>query len=241
MTELWLIHFSVESWVSPKLWCDYFEGAQDILGTKVKFLDTNDPVRKRVTSVTDAAQFVADHGSEQLFGKCQARGVGFSVQYFGPSEQSANSFKWYFEAPTTDKNILDLQHLFDLGNKLLSTFYSLADSRIQIAQKKKPSGAVNLEMELIGVFWLTYFNGSYVNYFGADKVAQLPGIRWDSNGGGTTILGEHPTKVDPSVRRKLEEMLGSSSFVDPTDSRGKLVGQSALTFGQLRSPSPASE
>jgi hypothetical protein len=241
MTELCLMHFSVQSWGSPKLWADYLGNALEILGTKLKYLDTNDPARRGFASLGDAGQFVADRGSELLFGKCQARGVDFSVQHFNPLDSCANSFKWYLPTPETERKIQAIRNLFDLGNVLLGSFYSVADLSHHIAEKKKRSGAVDLQTELPGLFWLTHFNKSYVNFFGAGKIALLPGLRWDPKGGGTTVLAEHPSKLSQVERRKLEEAIGGRSFVDPSDSRGKLMGQSALTFSQLGSPSPASE
>lgn len=95
-------------------------------------------------------------------------------------------------------------------------------------------GAVDIQSELLGVFWFTYFNAPYVAFFGEDKFNGCPGVERSGDGSITIVLGDSPTSVTPELRERSTAALGKESFVNPRDILGKQGGRSALTFPQLR-------
>jgi hypothetical protein len=127
-----------------------------------------------------------------------------------------------------------VRDLFDLGNQTFKPFYGFGDERVQISSKKKSSGAIDIETELPGIFWLTYFNASYVAFFGKDKFKHLPGVEHGSDGSVTIVLGDNPKLVSTELREQAAVTLGKQSFVNPSDILNKPRGRYALTFQQLR-------
>ena len=104
---------------------------------------------------------------------------------------------------------------------------------MEIAAKKKPTGAVDPQSELLGVFWLTYFNAAYVAFFGKDRLVSSPGVNIHSNGCATVQLGESPATVPSGLRQEVATSLGKEAFVDTKSVLIKPPGRFALTFQQL--------
>jgi hypothetical protein len=79
MSELWIAHHSIEAWQQPSRWTGYFEEAQRLLGSPLTRVDTNDPVKRKVTSLAEAGNFAcafkAREDSRWLFGKFADIGV----------------------------------------------------------------------------------------------------------------------------------------------------------------------
>jgi hypothetical protein len=132
-----------------------------------------------------------------------------------------------------EENGQRFKNLFDLGNQFLKPFYAYGDAVAQIRSKNKPSGAVDIQAELLGVFWLTYFNPAYVAFFGNLKFNGLLGVERGSDGSVTIVLGDSPQLVASELREQSVETLGKQSFVNPSDILGKQRGRFALTFQQL--------
>src|SRR5438093_956020 len=174
MSELWLGHYSVCDWREPSRWSTFFQNAQRVLGAPVTHLDENDPIRRKVTSLDDAAAFVCafkeQEQSRWLFGRFKALGIEFSIDHFRQVQRLPNTFKWHVPESFVERaeNRCRLKALFDLGNESFKTFYSYGDDVEQLKKKKKPSGSIDIETELPGVFWMTYFNAAYVAFFGKE-------------------------------------------------------------------------
>lgn len=240
--EMWLSHLACVPWADPDRWISYIRDAEAILGSSITHLDKNDPVRRRVKPgrLPDVAAYLTSFDnradSRWVFGKFESVGVEFTLQQYRVIKAWPNSIDWYFPPGflATDSGIRRICDLFASGNAALDPFYSYADCKRFIASKKKPSGAVNIEAELIGVFWLSFFNSRYVEFIGQERFAELEGIDKSGDDGLTLRLGESPESVPESLRYRIECNLGPNLFVNPKDSRGKRPGEFALTFDQLR-------
>jgi len=239
MSELWIDHLSVEAWQEPGCWAAYFDQAEKILGASLSHLDIADPVKRKVTSLEEAGNYVctfkAREDSRWLFGKFDAIGIDFSIQHYRQLGHWPNSLKWhvplsFIESP---ENCERLKALFDLGNQILKPFYAYGDDVSQISSKKKASGAVDIRAELLGVFWMTYFNKAYVAFFGEEKFKDFPRVDFGDDGSVTLLLGDNPQSVSNESREQLAAALGKQSFVNPNDALGKAPGRFALTFQQL--------
>ena len=239
MSEVWIDHTSIAQWLDPNCWSNYFTRVETILGAKLTHLDENDPVRRRVRSLADAGTYVCAFGphetSRWLFGRMQSVGIELSVLL--RRDNLLNSLTW--QVPMSflqrDPSCSCLRQLFDLGNETLRPFYSLGDELSRITAKKKKSGSVDLAAELLGVFWLTYFNAAYVTFFGKSKFEALPGATLNKDGSARLALADCPMLVPDGLREQVAHTLGRLTFVDPDDDRLiKLRGQHALTFDDLR-------
>jgi len=239
MNELWIDHYSIDTWSHPNRWISFFEQVQQVLASPLTHLDVNDPVRRKVASLQDAGDFVCAFGpredSRWIFGEFKALGIDFSIRHFRQLGRWPNSLTWhvplsFFEKLGGRQRVRDL---FDLGNRTFKPFYAFGDERVQIASKKKSSGAIDIETELPGVFWFTYFNAAYVSFFGKDKFKDLPGVEHGSDGSVTIVLGDNPKSVTNDLREQAAATLGKQSFVNPNDILNKPHGRFALTFQQL--------
>lgn len=239
MSELWIGHFSIESWQEPSCWAAYFNEAEQILGSSLTHLDIADPIKRKVTSFEDAGNYVcafkAREDSRWLFGKFDAIGIEFSIRHYRELKNWDNSLTWHVPLSFLDKpeNRERLKVLFDLGNRTFKPFYAYSDDVSHIKSKKKSSGAIDIQAELPGVFWMTYFNAAYVAFFGKEKFKDIPKVEFGGDGSVTVILGNSPKLVPSELREQLTMMLGSQSFVNPSDILGKSPGQFALSFEQL--------
>ena len=120
-----------------------------------------------------------------------------------------------------DRLVKVSSQLFALGNRVLKPFYATADTERNLASKSKRSGyGVDLQAELSGVFWLTYFNKPYRDFFGREKFASIPEVT--SQRGGVTIrLGDSPRDYNAARRLQIEAILGKQCFIDPKSRRSK--------------------
>jgi hypothetical protein len=240
MSKILVSHLSVADWPEPVQWKIYFEQTQQLLGGPLTHLDENDPVRRKVTSLDDAGDFMCafkdQEQSRWVFGRFKTLGIELSIERFRPgAHQFANALTWFFPASFVEKveNQQRLKSLFDLGNRTFKPFYAYSDDVAQIASKKKPSGSVDIQAELLGVFWVTYFNAAYVAFFGKEKFQDFLGVEHSSDGSITIVLGDSPKSVANDLREQAAATLGKQSFVNPKDILGKPPGRFALTFQQL--------
>lgn len=237
--ELWLCHLSCVPWSDPGQWARYFARAEEMLGAGVTHLDKNDPVRRRVKQ-GEVAEYVTNMGKREdsrwVFGKMEAIGVQFSIRHYRDVHGWPNSINWYFPAGFVEQagSGRMVRSLFDHGNATLCPFYGYADAKRHISCKKKESGAVNIQAELIGVFWLTFFDQHYVGLIGKERFETLNGIDVSFENGATLDLAETPSSVPDGLRVRIETTLRSRLFVEPKDSTVKRPGEYALTFDQLR-------
>ena len=240
MNEIWVAHYSVDLWQEPSSWTAYFEEVQSLLGLPLTHLDSNDPLRRKVVSLAEAGEFVCEFKPREdmrwLFGKLGRSGIGFELQQQRQISRWPNSLLWHVPWSFAEKpeGWQRLKAMFNLGNRALRPFYAYSDELGQISSKKKESGAVNIEAELIGVFWLTYFNASYVTFFGADKFNGLSGVEHGIDGGITITLGDNPMLVTTEDREQVATTLGRQTFVSHNDILGKPPGLFSLTFQQLQ-------
>lgn len=241
MSELWIAHHSVDAWQAPSLWTAYMEEAQQLVGSPLTHLDVNDPLRRKVTSLADVGNFICAFDpreeSRWLFGRCGKTGIGLSITHYRQPGQNrrCNYLRWHTPLSFVEQgeNRKRLKALFDLGNRTFKAFYAYSDDVEQLKKKNKPSGSIDIETELPGVFWFTYFSPAYVAFFGKDKFSGVPSVEHGSDGSITIVLGDSPKSVANELREQVAAMLGKQSFVNPSDILVKQRGRFALTFPQL--------
>jgi len=239
MNEIQMTLYSLLNPFDRTLWVKLFNELEILFGQKLSHLDINDPMRKKVSDLEIAADYICAIGevesSRKVFGKFGKSKIELSISIFREATLFPNSLSIHFPEDVTDdqEGLFMLRNAFEESNRCLKPFYSICDSMNMIARKRKVTGyAVDLQAELIGVFWLTYFNKAYINYFKESKFQELPIRQIEGLGGRMVELGESPFSVIVT-RNQIEALLGKESFVDPLLSYDKPVGKNALRYDQL--------
>jgi hypothetical protein len=239
MSEIWIDHASIEDWRDARCWTEYFTEAGKILALPLTRLDVADPPRRKAGALNDAGNYACTFGvnedSRWLFGKFGSSGIDFSIQHYRRLDRWPNSLSWYVPSAFLEQEDgpKRLRELFDLGNRTLKPFYSYSDDIADIKSKKSSSASIDLSVELLGVFWMTYFGAAYVDFFGKEKFDALSGVEFAGDGGVTIVLGDRPGLVPKECRERAAISLGRRSFVDVNSNLGKLTGQYALPLQRL--------
>lgn len=238
---------SAEDLADVRLWISVLKEFERCLGAKLTNLDNRDPVRRVVEDLENAAKFICAYEPQDsyrmLHGKFAAKKVRsqvcIDISLFRGEGTFPCSVDLYFPQGSLlpDTGLETVLAVFDAGIKHLKPFYAYGDLGSQVYGKCRADGsAVDLESELIGMFWLTYLHSRYVEFFGRKKMDRVSGVDTDSRVQGATFrLGTFPgTEESIIARRDAEAILGVDAFVDPTRVYGKLKGKYALTYEQLR-------
>jgi hypothetical protein len=240
MSSIQIKLYSITDLFDHKIWEDFFEQLEKITGLKLSHLDTNDPVRRKISCVREAAGFVCDisnfEASRTLFAKFDKSKLQMTITLYKSTEQTSNNIildfpeKYLSAKDDWAANVFDV---FLMSTQRLKPFYSLCDFAHLIYGKRKLSGfSIDLQAELPGIFWLTFFTTRYVEYFGKGLFVSLHAEEIDSLNGVLIKLGDSPNKVE-MPRAQAESLLGKQSFVDPTSQFDNPRGKNALLFSQL--------
>ncbi|MBN2684671.1 MAG: hypothetical protein JXR40_05285 [Pontiellaceae bacterium] len=241
MGEIWISAYSIEPMLDAKSWSDFYGGIGSVLSANLSHLDTNDPVRRVVKSTNDSGDFTVSFGEREesrwLHAKFRGAKVEMMIHHHKrrrvDPREFPNSINVYFDKKYCDSVSLTerVVRVFELVIEHMRPFYAYSDVVENISIKKKRFGAVNLQEELIGIFWLTYFNEKYVRFFGSDRfVGRLTTFTEE---GAHIRLGEFPGEVNEQLKTEFIDRLGSESFVDPSSSLVKQIGHAALSFIDL--------
>jgi len=238
MNDLWISHYSVRDWSQACAWDQYIASVESLLGASLTHLDVNDPIKRKVVP-TRAGEYIVGFGQKEdsrwLFGSMRELGVSLTIRHFKNVGHYPNSVQWYI--PHTIARRIGPEKvaaIFRVGTEHLGPFYGYADLKDAIAARKKSSGAVNIQAELIGAFWLFSLGREYVEYFGIEKIRTIPRASILENGQAIIRISDSFDDCSESDRQKVEALLGAQSFVNSQDFTPKQPGRYALTFKQLR-------
>lgn len=255
MNKIWINYYSVHDWTSPDVWDPYFRALETLLGDKLHRLDERDPVRRKVDNLEGQGAYVSSipplEGSRWVYGKFEKTKVTFSVLHY-------RDCKDYFGRPVVNdctiyvppkalsgKDDDLLPKIATLGCEHLRPFYMSCDfNEIVNGYRRLPE--TGIQSEIPGIFWLTYFGAAYVDFFGRDRIRQLPEASDGALNGLTLRLAEKPELSPPSRAAEIEEFLGEMSFARHGQKKSewshipfipsvtKAKGQYALTIETLR-------
>lgn len=239
MNEIQMTFYSTHGLSDGSLWSGFLDEIEKLIDAKLTHLDINDPIRKKVTDLNAASAYILSiserERSRRLFGKFGKSKVEISIALFKETNSFPNSISLHFPENfgAEDHRKSSLYDIFVAGIRYLSPFYSICDLIGTIAGKRKSSGyAVDLQAELIGVFWFTYFGDRYVQFFEKARFEGLPCTSIAGIEGVILKLGNSPHAVDVA-RQEVEARLGPKSFVDPSLGFDKPIGKHALRFDAL--------
>lgn len=225
------------------MWSEVFEIVEQTLGARLTHLDENDPLRRKPSSLHDAGKFVCDYRPKEtsrwIFGRFQDRRLEFAIMmHRGDSRWWYNTLRLYGPADSR-KTPIDwnaVRQVFATMCVRLQAFYAWAD--VQPTHVVHPDKVYNmlplgLESELDGIYWLTYLNSAYVEFFGQGRVNSMPYTKPLPGGGALLELADNPLQVPDDTRENVMIALGRQSFYDNHDYSYKPPGQFALTRDQL--------
>jgi len=238
--ELWISHYSVALWSSAELWEGYLGGIEDLFGDRLERLDERDPVRRRVESAAGQGAFVVEFEENEdrrwVSGRFRESRIGVSITLSRGEKDWAGRYVDNDIVVTAPERLLReererLVELFRLGNEKLRPYYGYADSWGTVAGWCLPGERYQVNKELLGIFWLTYFGPPYCEFFGRERLLGLEGAEAGPGGGVTLRLAAGPEEVRDRRRTEVMVNLGRMSFYG---SGGvKEDGQYALSLEQL--------
>ena len=239
MNEIQLSCNSTDNLFQKELWIALLEELNEITGFQITHLDDKDPIRKKVTNIEDAAEFIVSinegENSRKVFGKFGKSKIEINIALYREITNFPNTVSIYFPEKYYEnlENIERIIKLFLMLNEKINSFYAFCDYMKVVSSKRKASGfAVDLQAELIGIFWLTFFSDKYVKFIGQDLFQKVPGVVINDKCEALIKLGNNPSEIN-ITRADLEVTLGKDLFVDPELQFDKPKGKYALKFEQL--------
>lgn len=241
MSDIKACFYSAMNLCGLEVWHDFIVDLEGMLGLHISHLDVRDPVRRKAGDAKASAEYICgfDEGEERrvIFGKFGSSGVIFSISLCKEVVSFPNSFSISFPEKfiRNEAGLKCLFSMFSSGNRLFKSFYSFCDYEDVIFLKKKATGfSVDLQSELIGVFWLTFFCDKYVRFFGVKDIDGLPFFCSHGDGGVTFLLGDSPCmESQKSARDVVERAIGVDFFVNPALLYDKPNGRFALLYKNL--------
>lgn len=239
--DIWLAHYSVMRWNSASEWDDYLHSVERLLSDRLVKLDDTDPVRRKANMQAGEGSFITRFGEQEasrwIRGKFEKTKIEFEVQIYKLGVDSfgrerENSISFYIPekaAPAVDDD--RLVKLFDLTNETLRPFYAYADFKNVICSKKPSTPSLDLSRELLGIFWLTYFDANYCSFFGREKLTANTVAKLGAHNGISLRLASSSRQVSVDARLTLEAQIGPESFAGHGTEKAR--GQYALTLSQM--------
>ena len=227
--EIVIQFFSRSPWDAPALWSQFYSILNVTVGEFPSRLDTNDPLRRQFNdySLKENSEYTCQFGPKEMsrvmFGSYPKNKCHFSLHIYKSLSSHTSSLNLYLPS---SKNEL-AEELFNQLSILLEPIYAYSYYQRHVSAKKRADFfAVDMEQELVGVFWLTFFCKTYVNYFGRDKFQYSNGVEASESDKGIIIkLSDSPITVEPDTRTLIEEIIGKNSFVDPKSTLLKPKGK----------------
>lgn len=255
MTKIVIMHHSVHDWTNPDMWDRYLRAIETILDDRIVRLDERDPIRRKADTLAGEGSYIGTIperlSDRQVWGRFDKTKTLLSIDHYRDNRD-------YFGRWATNHSYISISRssvaaqigatgpaLFAAGNELLKPFYSSMDIS-EIANGGRFMNGFNPARELPGVYWLTYFGPAYVDFFGKDRLLQLPEATEDAAGGITLRLSERPSEIRSPRGPEIEEFLGEMSFARHGQTKSeryrvpfissvtKAIGQYALTIETLR-------
>lgn len=232
---------SMHRWTDPDRWVNLLGRLEEALGAPLTHLDDNDPVRKKVYSLSEAAERVTRFREREdcrwLFGRYASIRGTVSIQHQRVMGRMSNKMHIYLPIAycRSDSGIEALRQVFLSCVDCLNPFYGLADLHTTFASVARLDGwPVNTEKELLGVFWHTYISNQYLRYLRTDRMSELPGTIEERGSGFVIRLADRPEDSTLEKRSLAVDVLGADSFASPTGQPTfKRKGQFVPTLEQL--------
>lgn len=243
MNDLQVSLFSLESLFDKReIWKAFFTNLENIFDLKISHIDKNDPIRNKVKNLDEVVDYIGIFGGEEdtlniLFAKSKKYDLFVLLELNKAKSTVGNGFDMVYisfheEFIKQKENVEKVYLFFKESISVIKPFYAVCDDTINIKVKKKNNGfPVNYEEELPGIFWLTYFNEKYSDFFDL-KNKNIPFEVVENTSGTILRLGESPHHIVYD-RFEAEKELGTKSFVELDAILNKPFGKYVLLFKDL--------
>ena len=173
MRRICIYLYWIHGFVNKDDWVAVFAALEGVMGEKLRYLDTQDPVKRGAKRPADSATYTMDFQSEEmsrwLFGKFSRGRCTFTIRLSRDSVRNDCSIAVYLSEGVATPG--EISNLFMELVSALNPFYGLCDLEEEVHAKRKKTGfSVDLEVELLGVFWLTCFGSGYQDFFGLNQI-----------------------------------------------------------------------
>ncbi len=233
--DFWISYNTVADLINPAIWDDYLIGMENLLDDTLEKLDTNDPIRRNADTKNQEGKYITNfkegEESKWIFGRFKKSKIRMQIWIFKRIDDRPNTIDVKFpDIPHSNADIRQIMQIFDFGNLIFSPFYSYADMTEVIFVKVPSTPCLNISRELLGIFWLTYLNRKYCDFFGT-KIQGCKFGREGPNSGIVLQLDDTIEGLSPTLRSAVEAYIGVESFANGPPA--KELGRFALTLQQL--------
>lgn len=248
--EIQMYFSSLSPWNDSHVWDEYFREVEALLNDRLIKLDENDPVRRKADTKADqegeyVTKFGALEGCRTVFGEFAKSKIHFSIncnnEKIDPSKRPIIN-RINYSVPVSGQSMNEdqadvLAKLFAVTIERFGVFLAESDLTEFVVAKKTHDGySLDIESELLGVLWLTYFSPKYVSFFTKERLLTIPGAKEGPADGVIIRLATSPQEIPSGARRNAEKTLGERFFAGYeriTDfNKRKLPGQ-LPSIGQL--------
>lgn len=235
MNELQMSFYTTNNLSDYDVWEKFISFMEKNFEAKISHIDSADPPRRKSLCADDAASYISSSirlgKISRFFGKFGKSKIFIQISAFQPIDSFPNEVSIFFplSAVSTAESQKGIVRSFEEGVSSFKPFYAICDHIMKIHAKRKPSGlSVDLREELLGVFWITYFDSNYVRFIGDDRFS---GIKHGGKvlGGGFMILIDD-FNAAASFGSSIEMLLGKDHFVDTASYYEKQPGVHAIDY-----------
>lgn len=182
------------------------------------------------------------HG--MVIGKKKEPSVGFDVSWHIGEKARVNTVNIWFTKRSFKQYRKDIGNIFrDLIDRFDSFYGYITDIRLKSLQHVPGT----LETRMHGIFWCNYFGKVYIDFFGAETLANAPWFqteRLDENRIITYTTKDPDDKElinSDKLVNKIKECLGKDSFGDPEkyidmNSERQIKNVPKLDLSEIRKP-----
>lgn len=235
MNEIQMSFYTTYNLSDYDVWAKFISFMEINFEAQISHIDSADPPKRKALCADDAANYISSEiklgKSNRFFGKFGKSRINIQISAFQPIDSFPNEVSIFF--PSSAISRLDGQRGivrgFEEGVSSFKPFYAICDQIMRIYEKRKPSGlSADLRAELLGVFWITYFDSNYVRFIGEDKFSKIHHGRKNLEGGVMILIDDF--NAVSSFGASIEKLLGTDHFVDTASYSEKQPGVHAIDF-----------
>jgi hypothetical protein len=213
---------SVSNWKSKKLWDDYLKSIENCLEDKLYKVDSNDPLKRKSNSLCSDGEYIVDAKPNEIyrvvFGSFIKSKIEFDIHHHKNiidehGEVRFNSISFQISSKNLKQEMIEkIIKVFNITNIQLNCFYSFCDYDFRFRHLKTLERRLNISKELAGIFWLTYFNKQYVDFFKLNSKFDEKLFKKNNYSGITIQMADSPEGCDDNDYLKLEEIISPKAF-----------------------------
>ena len=124
INDLWMTHYSVDSWMSATNWNSYLRELEEIVEDTLVKLDDNDPIRRKASTKSGEGDFIVGFGpredSRSIFGRFEKTKIEIEITNYKSGKDSfgrlrENRLKIFIPEHLVNTRSTEISKVFRLG------------------------------------------------------------------------------------------------------------------------------